>query len=588
MTLSDTMSKLGKSIINLMNTRADRDLSNLTSTGESKLVSASGGLTQNQITNCLLEVPQRIKYTLADGTLTIKAGSVCIVPYGTEDKTNELPVGATFINENFKVYDTQYTEDTDGNGKFFVWAELVNDISDTEATTDSLLRLCEINITNATIEHKVKTDSGTSEASFTGIYYQTTDNRIANYAAGVVTDEYMSLPIAQVLSNGSYISGYLNQVFNGMGYIGSTLWVDKGIKGLCPNGRNEVDGSLINEVITTDKLYTYAYNTSTRITTKILGYELADGTDIIPQNHIVFDAKYSIYEQASTPIDTLYKWVDTVSNQIFFMYASDTREELRTPYKVKNLFLAEVHLSEGVITDFYPKSPLNLANTVNKTGDTMHGMLTFENYAESGANKTWGITFKKNDKTSYSGIQFKNFGCDATQKTPSIQENYMLLTSFDKNNNVTGEFLTKHQSNGQVLSLLRARNYSTGSEVQSEVSARVDNTGAAWAVAPASAVAGSICTTAAIKKAGNGYVKFGNGIIVQWGAFTATSKTNTAITLPIAFSSTNYRVSFQQYGTAITNEYMHAITVVSLATSKFTYCSYLKEKPGYYWIAVGY
>lgn len=588
MALSDTMSKLGKSIINLMNTRADRDLSNLTSTGESKLVSVSGGLTQNQITNCLLEVPQRVKYTLENGTLTIKAGSVCIVPYGTEDKTSELPVGTTFINENFKVYDTQYTEDLDGNGKFFVWAELMNDISDTEATTDSVLRLCEINITNNHLEHKVKTDSGTSEASFTGVYYQINDNRIADYSAGVITDEYLSLPVVQVLSNGSYISGYVRQVFNGMGYIGSTLWIDKGVKGLCPNGRNESDGSLINEIITTDKLYTSNYNTSTPATVKIFGYELADGTDIIPQNHIIFDNSELFYEQASTPTAAQIKWIDTISNQIFYKNSADTREELKVPYKIKNLFLAEVHLSEGVITAFYPKLPLNLANTVNKTGDTMHGMLTFENYAESGDNSTWGITFKKNDKTNYSGIQVKNFDCDVTQKTPSVQENYMLLTSFDKNDNIVGEFLTKHQPSGQVISLMRARGHATGEFIQSEVSVRVDNTGAAWAVAPASAIAGSICTTAAIKKAGNGYIKFGNGVIIQWGAFTATSHTNTAITLPVAFSSTNYRVSFQQYGTALTNEWMHAITVVSLATSKFTYCSYLKEKPGYYWIAVGY
>ena len=34
----------------------------------------------DKLTNCLLEVPQRIKYTLKNGTLTIKAGSVVSVP----------------------------------------------------------------------------------------------------------------------------------------------------------------------------------------------------------------------------------------------------------------------------------------------------------------------------------------------------------------------------------------------------------------------------------------------------------------------------------------------------------------------------
>ena len=61
----------------------------------------------------------------------------------------------------------------------------------------------------------------------------------------------------------------VSQVFNGMGYIGSTVWVDKGVKGLIPNGRNE-DGSLNNEEVTTDKLYIYTYTWVT--TSRIFGY----------------------------------------------------------------------------------------------------------------------------------------------------------------------------------------------------------------------------------------------------------------------------------------------------------------------------
>jgi hypothetical protein len=40
-----------------------------------------------------------------------------------------------------------------------------------------------------------------------------------------------------------------------MGYIGSTIWVDKGVKGLIPNGRNE-DGTLKNIEFTTDNITT--------------------------------------------------------------------------------------------------------------------------------------------------------------------------------------------------------------------------------------------------------------------------------------------------------------------------------------------
>lgn len=325
---------------------ANSDLSNLTTTGEKHF------LNKSQITNCLLEVPQRIKYTLVDGVLTIKAGSVVIVPYGTKDKTADLPKGATFINENFKVYDTQYTEDSDGKGKFFVWAELVNDIADTEATTDSLLRLCEINITNNRLEHKFKTDSGTSEASFTGIYYQINDNRIANYTAGVVTDEYLSLPVVQVLSNGSYISGSIEQVFHCMGYIGSTIWADKGVKGLVPNGRN-ADGSLINEEVTIDKFVIATFPDSTSAVASV-SYELADGNQIL-NTHIAAHDNRFYFETTNQPTSSSFKWFDKTRNIQYFH--DDNQTAFTGLYRIKNLELASVVISSGKIISFTPKLP---------------------------------------------------------------------------------------------------------------------------------------------------------------------------------------------------------------------------------------
>lgn len=118
---------------------ANLSLSNLNEEGEARFdakadkadtlegYGITNGLNKNQITNCLLEVPQRIKYDLTDGTLIVKAGSVVIVPYGTKDLTSQYPKGARFLHDNFKVFDTQFAD-----GKFFVWAELVNDISHLE------------------------------------------------------------------------------------------------------------------------------------------------------------------------------------------------------------------------------------------------------------------------------------------------------------------------------------------------------------------------------------------------------------------------------------------------------------------------
>ena len=204
------------------------------------------------ITNCFLEIPQRIKYTLVDGTLTIEAGSVAIIPYGVEDLSATYPVGATFINGNFKVYDTCYAE-----GKFFVWVELINDIvATTEATTDTYMRSVVINLAENRMNIIVDSYSGTGYTDTTNttslFYYNVTTNEVQQFEANCVkADGVRSLPIMCVQANGTKICDSVCQVFNGFSYIGQCTFVDKGVKALLPNGRNE-DGTLKNiETVTT-------------------------------------------------------------------------------------------------------------------------------------------------------------------------------------------------------------------------------------------------------------------------------------------------------------------------------------------------
>ena len=333
---------------------ANSDLSNLTTTGEKHF------LNKSQITNCLLEVPQRIKYTLVDSTLTIKAGSVVIVPYGTEDKTADLPKGATFINENFKVYDTQYSD-----GKFFVWAELVNDVSDSYTVSDTATRILSIATKTNEIAGSINSvSSATPSASQYTIVYNLSTNFIGythENSTLYYSEHVPCLPFMLALSDGKTPYGSIQQVFNGMGYIGSTVWVDKGVKGLCPNGRN-ADGSLINEEVVTDKFYIDTFDTNSDSFHFETAYELADGTSIIPENHVVLDNSVIVYEQSIMPTSTVFKWIDTANNQILFKNEAATIECLRKPYKIKNMFLAEGLISNGKITSFAPKLPFRAAD----------------------------------------------------------------------------------------------------------------------------------------------------------------------------------------------------------------------------------
>ena len=92
------------------------------------------------------------------------------------------------------------------------------------------------------------------------LWYDTTNNLVKFTSNGGSTwKSGYSLPI--------YIATYsddkskftsIDQVFNGFGYIGSTIFALPGVKGLIPNGRN-ADGSLKNIEFTLDKVLTETF-----------------------------------------------------------------------------------------------------------------------------------------------------------------------------------------------------------------------------------------------------------------------------------------------------------------------------------------
>lgn len=118
--------------------------------------------------------------------------------------------------------------------------------------------------------------------------------------------------------------------------------------------------------------------------------------------------------------------------------------------------------------------------------------------------------------------------------------------------------------------------------------------------APASDKADSILITVAKSKAQNGYFKLGNGLIIQWGrtqinVVTGGSHTPTTITLPIAFSGTNFSFTgtFEQdTSTSPSNTDDVSFCTTSITTTNVkgfgydsggnTYKAYLR------WIAIGY
>lgn len=170
----------------------------------------------------------------------------------TQTLEKKYPVGGTFIHENFKVVDTQLTDN-----KFFVWVQVQNDIAKTPTISDTITRHVEILISKNEYVSVTNTISDTTQYSGTAnnVTYRTDLNIIQSTISGTLQDDVVSFPIVITPADGTYVHGSITQTFNGIGYIGSTIWVDKGVKGLIPNGRN-ADDTCKNIETVTNQLYT--------------------------------------------------------------------------------------------------------------------------------------------------------------------------------------------------------------------------------------------------------------------------------------------------------------------------------------------
>lgn len=250
----------------------------------------------NNITNCITEIPQDIKLELVDGTLTLKAGSKVYVPNGKNaDGSNKFDVVVISVDKTRGAIGT-YT----GSSLLFF-----------DTVSESLNQA----VTN--------TSGTTAPTSGNGNWYDTTNNFVKTYSSGVVNQSSkLSLPIAiMTRTNGNWTS--IDQIFNGFGYIGSTIFALPGVKGLIPNGRN-ADGSLTNrELIISNVLIT------TR-TTEYDNYDLILNDIEIANSILVYDDINNVNKKTDGTIVS-YTIIGKISAS-----------------------------SNGVISLFQPKSPLKV------------------------------------------------------------------------------------------------------------------------------------------------------------------------------------------------------------------------------------
>ena len=125
--------------------------------------------------------------------------------------------------------------------------------------------------------------------------------------------------------------------------------------------------------------------------------------------------------------------------------------------------------------------PYNSTAPVRKSGDTMTGGLTidFTN------NNSWSLLTLISDGNNYSIIRNINPAADLTDETaPAEQVNYGCWNSVDKNGNIAGEILTKHRTNNEIQTVIRAKKIINGAGKVAEMGVGITGEGTMYAFAP--------------------------------------------------------------------------------------------------------
>ncbi len=351
----------------------------------------STAVNYNNITNCITEIPQDIKLELNNGTLTLKAGSKVYIPNGFEMSVE--PLYAWPVNDNEIYYtesETPAVGDKTFNEKGIYTYYKVHDISGTTLTlqkgkdTDSVIMQTTVTRDTSkdtyfskpdtskpkfdviTIESDKIVDcgsvtektfirvyqnqlpygeipvsifySGSDPSGIKGIFYNTTTNEIKYHIDGAATGNICSFPVAEITVNNGKVTS-IDQVFNGFGYIGSTIYALPGVKGLIPNGRN-ADGSLKNIEFTTSNVAifnrTYPNDSGKNYYFLYPDNTITDNGNLIIQDHEPSSWNYEV-------------WFDIANNLI--KYNDGT-----TIFKVEAVVFGASFYSSGKITSFTPKT----------------------------------------------------------------------------------------------------------------------------------------------------------------------------------------------------------------------------------------
>lgn len=511
---------------------ASVDLKNVIDSATTKIDDAtkaalSSTLNKSQITNCILEVPQRIKYTLEDGVFTLKAGSVVIVPNGK-----------------------------DGNGNnIFDEVEVTKDISIGVTSLASAKRYLAYRNGNFQLIHYTAFDQGTAPSANGKIYYHTGENRF--YQNGVLSDSF-SLPFMC----GQYVAQYgftsIESVFQQFGFFGKCYWRAE-IEGLFPNGYN-VDGTLNNlqKRITGVKISTV----SSAVTTQNFDFVLDSNGGFGIGIYLEYD---------NLPSEQIYlngvgaNWILNKQDNKVYQWNSTENKYLPRIGLIK--IASNVNVTNGVFqsmdlsTPFravdYSQYKYDLDTKVSKSGDTMTGSLISVNQSY-----TSFIAKSSVMDSTVTPSSHQHVGIDFRDKN-DVRVGWMGVTNLSSGLKIF-EIQNQGQMNGFNFPKCTTPPTTVSSASQYKVAVVIENylNGTSW------------------------YRVWSDGWKEQ-GGFVVSATSGATVSLLKGFSSNNYHVSAQAQTTATDAPYANQIiTPYAYTTSNFKVA--LNYSMNFSWYACGY
>lgn len=379
-------------------------------------------------TNRILEIPQDIKLELNNGTLTLKAGSKVYVP-------NEF--------------------EADGTTPKFDVVTIVSDLTASIAFNGAVVCYL-INTSTAPTIYVASLKSGTGSGTGTGsaLYYSTDNNKM--YVNG--SDESICFPFAIATSNGTQFTS-IDQVFNGFGYIGSTLFALPGVKCLVGNGRNP-DGSCITKIEESTKVDIYNIN-SNRQNNKI----------------VLYNGKLNVRGSL---------WFDEQANMCYNNAPSISAYQ---PTAILGTFSTET-TSPWNIKEFNPLGVDSLANS-SLSNLSAAGQAKFDAKANVSNTVTTNTDQTITSVKTYTATQRKKSTTADISTTPDGYQANEVFRAYDKNNNVMGIYHTSvvpaasgvYGNTGEVRCAMDVIN-KDGYQAGIRVNVPVEGTTGAYATAP--------------------------------------------------------------------------------------------------------